>query len=46
LARVHRTAEVSRVVRDGVPLTRPARTIADLAVVVGGQVLEEAVAAA
>jgi hypothetical protein len=43
LARVHRATEVCRVVRDGVPRTSPARTIADLAVVVGGDVLEEAV---
>jgi hypothetical protein len=42
LARVHRSS-VQGVRRDGVPLTRPARTIADLAAVVGGDVLEEAV---
>lgn len=43
LARVHRTEEVDWVVRDGVPVTRPARTLVDLAGVVGGQLLEEAV---
>jgi hypothetical protein len=42
LARVHRSA-VTGVRRDGVPVTRPARTIADLARVVSGDVLEEAV---
>lgn len=42
LARVHRSA-VSGVRRDGLPVTRPARTISDLAAVVGGDVLEEAV---
>ena len=42
LARVHRSA-VDGARRDGVPVTRPARTIADLARVVGGDVLEEAV---
>lgn len=43
LARVHRSGEVSREVRDGIPVTRPARTIVDLAGVVGGEVLEGAV---
>lgn len=42
LARVHRS-EVDGARRDGIPLTRPARTIRDLAGVVGGAVLEEAV---
>jgi hypothetical protein len=42
LARVHRSA-VNGVRRDGVPATRPARTIVDLAGVVGGDVLEAAV---
>lgn len=43
LARVHRSERVESVVRDGVPVTRPAATIVDLAGVVGGQLLEEAV---
>lgn len=43
LARVHRSADVSGVIRDGIPVTRPARTVADLAVAAGGAVLEEAV---
>jgi hypothetical protein len=42
LARVHRSA-VEGVRRDGIPVTRPARTIVDLAGVVGADVLEEAV---
>lgn len=42
LARVHRS-EVAGVRREGIAVTRPARTIADLAAVVGGDVLEEAV---
>ena len=42
LARVHRS-HVDGVLRDGVPVTRPARTIADLARVVSGDLLEEAV---
>ncbi len=42
LARVHRSA-VEGVRRDGIPVTRPSRTIVDLAGVVGGDVLEEAV---
>ena len=42
LARVHRSA-VTGVRREGIPVTRPARTIADLAAVVGGDALEEAV---
>lgn len=42
LARVHRSA-VQAVRRDGVPVTRPSRTILDLASVVGGDLLEEAV---
>lgn len=43
LARVHRSLDVPRAHRDGIPVTRPARTIMDLARVVGGDVLEEAV---
>lgn len=42
LARVHRS-DVEGVRRDGIPVTRPGRTIADLAGVVGGDALEEAV---
>lgn len=42
LARVHRS-EVEGVRRDGIPVTRPGRTIADLARVVGGDLLEEGV---
>ena len=42
LARVHRS-EVEGMLRDRVPVTRPARMLADLAGVVGGDVLEEAV---
>jgi hypothetical protein len=42
LARVHRS-DVDCVRRDGIPVTRPARTIADLARVVSGDLLEEAV---
>lgn len=42
LARVHRS-EVGGVRRDGIPVTGPPRTITDLAGVVGGDVLEEAV---
>jgi len=42
LARVHRSA-VQGVRRDGIPVTHPARTIADLAGTVGGMALEEAV---
>lgn len=42
LARVHRS-NVKGVRRDGVPVTRVARTVHDLAGVVGGAVLEEAV---
>lgn len=42
LARVHRS-EVDGVLRDRVPVTRPARMLADLAGVVSGDVLEEAV---
>ena len=42
LARVHRST-VKAVRRDGVPVTTVARTIADLATVVGGDMLEEAV---
>src|SRR5438270_2923593 len=42
LARVHRSV-VTGVRRDGVPVTQPARTIVDLAGVVGGEALEEAV---
>ena len=42
LARVHRST-VKEVRRDGVPVTTVARTIGDLAGVVGGDVLEEAV---
>jgi hypothetical protein len=43
LARVHRSPTVGGVVRDGVPVTRPARTVADLAGVVHPDRLEEAV---
>jgi hypothetical protein len=42
LARVHRS-DVDGVRRDGIPVTRPARMISDLARVVGGDLLEEAV---
>ncbi len=42
LARVHRSL-VDGVRREGIPVTRPARTIADLARVVSGDMLEEAV---
>jgi hypothetical protein len=42
LARVHRSV-VDGIRRDGIPVTRPARTLADLARVVSGDVLEEAV---
>ena len=42
LARVHRSA-VEGTRRDGIPVTRPARTLADLAAVVGAETLEEAV---
>jgi hypothetical protein len=42
LARVHRS-EVEGIRRDGIPVTRPARTIADLARVVSGDLLEEGV---
>jgi hypothetical protein len=42
LARVHRSVATGVRV-DGIPVTRPARTIADLARVVSGDVLEEAV---
>lgn len=42
LARVHRSV-VDEARRDGIPVTRPARMLADLAGVVGGAVLEEAV---
>ena len=42
LARVHRSA-VDGVRRDGIPVTRPSRTMIDLAGVVGGDLLEEAV---
>lgn len=44
LARVHRSSSPREIVRrDGVPVTRPAQTIVDLAAVVGGRRLEEAV---
>jgi len=43
LARVHRSSEVDGMARDGIPVTRPARTLSDLAAVVGGERLEEAV---
>jgi len=43
LARVHRSSEVAGAVRDGIPVTRPARTVVDLAEVVSGARLEEAV---
>ena len=42
LTRVHRSP-VDGVRRDGIPVTRPSRTLADLAGVVGGDALEEAV---
>jgi hypothetical protein len=42
LARVHRSP-VAGVRRDGVPVTRPSRMLTDLAGVVGGDMLEEAV---
>ena len=42
LARVHRS-RTDGVLRDRVPVTRPARTVMDLAGVVGGAALEEAV---
>ena len=42
LARVHRST-VEAVRRDGIPVTRPARTIADLARVVSGDLLEEGI---
>ena len=42
LARVHRSA-VEGIRRDGIPVTRPARMLADLAAVVGADALEEAV---
>ncbi|MGI8985110.1 MAG: hypothetical protein ACR2HM_11380 [Acidimicrobiales bacterium] len=42
LARVHRS-DVDGVLRDRVPVTRPSRTIMDLAGVVNGDLLEEAV---
>ena len=42
LARVHRSA-IEGVRRDGIPVTRPSRTLLDLAGAVGGDVLEEAV---
>jgi hypothetical protein len=43
LARVHRATSVDLVRLDAIPVTRPARTIADLARVVSGDALEEAV---
>lgn len=43
LARVHRCAAVAGTLREGIPVTRPVRTVVDLAGVVGGDVLEEAV---
>ena len=43
LARVHRSATVEPVRRDAIPVTRPSRTLVDLAGVVGGALLEEAV---
>ena len=43
LARVHRSRAISGVVRDRIPVTRPARTLLDLAGVVSGALLEEAV---
>jgi len=43
LAQVHRASSIEPVRRDGVPVTRPARTLVDLAAVVGGDRLEEAV---
>jgi hypothetical protein len=43
LARVHRSALIEPVRRDGIPTARPARTLLDLGAVVGGDRLEEAV---
>jgi hypothetical protein len=43
LARVHRSHDVSGVVRDLVPVTRPSRMLHDLAGMVSGDLLEEAV---
>lgn len=43
LARVHRSAMLDGVVCDRIPVSRPARTLADLAGVVSGTRLEEAV---
>ena len=43
LARVHRSSKVERTRRDGVPVSQPARTVVDLASVVTGTALEEAV---
>ncbi|MGH9276685.1 MAG: type IV toxin-antitoxin system AbiEi family antitoxin domain-containing protein [Acidimicrobiales bacterium] len=43
LARVHRSSVKPRSVRDGVPVTPPARMLSDLSRVVGEQLLEEAV---
>ena len=43
MARVHRAGRVDGTVRDRVPVSRPARMLVDLAGVVGGAVLEEAV---
>jgi len=43
LARVHRSSDVEATVRDRVPVSRPARTVVDLAAVVSGTGLEEAV---
>lgn len=43
LARVHRSSNVEGARRDGVPVSRPARTVVDLASVVNGTALEEAV---
>ena len=42
-ARVHRCSVVERAKRHGIPVTPVARTVADLAGVVGGDLLEEAV---
>ncbi len=43
LARVHRCADVRGVRREGIPVTPPPRMVLDLAGVVGGEALEEAI---
>jgi hypothetical protein len=42
LARVHRSVEVAGVRRDGIPVTRPSQMVLDLAGIVRGDALEEA----